>query len=282
LTSFDQVDRDVSLMCEAAGNHDWEDDVQDPNRGLIPHGYETFWSQHLESKQPIAAGQKGGARYDHFIDLEGWRLIFVDTGHHDWTDQWPAGNANRVTWLKNTLKPGRANILFAHYSRLSRGKHGDNPKIQKLWETLFDSSGPRVAFTMAGHDHNVSVYRPRPKNNPGQQAVSFSEGIYAFVNGAGGKGHYSGDGFLSRGTRADVFFDDDNFCATRINLIDAHAVEVDVLNFGPAAIGEPTAIPQARIRIDPNIDRLRQHVDAIDMSHEASTMLITAGGVPQP
>ena len=35
---YDQVDRDVRLMCETAGNHDWDDDVQDPNKGLIPHG----------------------------------------------------------------------------------------------------------------------------------------------------------------------------------------------------------------------------------------------------
>jgi hypothetical protein len=249
---FKQMDGDVSDMCETPGNHDWRDDPDLPSIGRIPHGYDTFWRSHPESRQPVDTSKKGGARYEHFIDIDGWRLIFLDTG--DFSDNpWPAGDQARLTWLQNTLTPGRANILFAHHSRLSRGRHGDNDELDTLWKALFDASGtPRVAFTMAGHDHNVSVYGPRPKDNPKKGSVAFDKGIHVFVNGAGGNGHYSGDGFLGlgvSGAKPDIFFDDDNYCVTRINLIDVRSVDVDLLNFGTSAKTDPVPIAQSLVRI---------------------------------
>jgi hypothetical protein len=64
------------------------------------------------------------------------------------------------------------------------------------------------------------VYGPRSKNNPAASSVPFTQGIHVLVNGAGGKGHYSGSGFLASGTRPDLFFDDERYFVTRINLID--------------------------------------------------------------
>jgi hypothetical protein len=249
---FKQMDNDVTMMCETSGNHDWEDDPDVPGAGRIPHGYDTFWRNHLESRQPVDTTRMGAARYDHFIDLDGWRLIFVDTG--DYKEQaWPADDPSRVTWLANTLKPGRANILLAHHSRLSRGRHGDNDDLDPLWKALFDAGGaPRVAFTIAGHDHNVSMYGPRSRNNPKGPSVPFAQGIHVFVNGAGGDGHYSHDGFLffgGSGTKPDVFGDDDHFCVTRINLIGPTAVDVDVLDFGSSAKRDPTPIAASLVRI---------------------------------
>lgn len=249
---FKQMDNDVSLMCETPGNHDWKDDPDLPQTGRIPHGYDTFWQGHPESKQPVDTGKKGGARYEHFIDLDGWRLIFLDTGDYS-ANPWPGGDQNRVTFLKNSFQPGRSNIVVAHHSRLSRGRHGDNDELDLLWQTLFDASGiPRVSFTLAGHDHNVSVYGPRSKDNPRGPSVSFDKGIHVFVNGAGGSGHYSGSGFFGlgvSGTKPDIFFDDEHFCVTRINLIDARSVDVDVLDFGTGAKRDPTPIPQSLVTI---------------------------------
>ncbi len=105
---------------------------------------------------------------------------------------------------------------------------------------------------MAGHDHNVSMYGPRSRNNPQGPSVSFAQGIHVFVNGAGGDGHYSHDGFLffgGSGTRPDLFADDDNFCVTRINLLSATAVDVDVLDFGPSAKGEPKPVVESLVKI---------------------------------
>ncbi len=245
---FKQMDNDVSLMCETPGNHDWHDDPDQPDTGRIPHGYDTFWRSHPESLQPVDTSRRGAARYEHVIDLDGWRLIFLDTGDYE-GNPWPGGDPDRVTWLQEHLTPGRANILVAHHSRLSRGRHGNNDDLDFMWRTLFNASGaPRVAFTIGGHDHNVSMYGPRSKNNPEGPSVPFDQGIYVFVNGAGGSGHYSG-GFFAFGTRPDLFFDDDNFCVTRINLIDGRSADVDVLSFGKLARIDPTPIPESRVEI---------------------------------
>ena len=68
------------------------------------------------------------------------------------------GDETRRTWLRRVLTetPGRAKIVFAHHSRLSKGKHGDNdgegfrkPNVDPLWRDLFDpmTSAPLVALT---------------------------------------------------------------------------------------------------------------------------------------
>jgi hypothetical protein len=243
-----QMDNDVTLLCETAGNHDWRDDVNTPDGGRIPHGYETFWSSHPESKQPIDGNKRGGARYEHFLDLGGWRLFFLDTGDYD-TSGWPAGDSARVTWLRSNLNPGRANIVLCHHSRLSSGQHGHNEKLNVLWESLFDGDVPRVAFTLAGHDHNVNMYGPRSKSNPTGSSVPFGKGIYVFVNGAGGNGLYRTAGFLVNGDKGDVIDDDKNFCVTRINLATPTTVDVDMMAFGKKAIGEPSPLPGSLVRI---------------------------------
>jgi hypothetical protein len=253
---FEQMDNDVTLMCETPGNHDWQDDPNMPGVGRIPHGYETFWKAHPESKQPIDETKTRGARYEHFIDLDGWRFLFLDTGDYDNGHPWPDGDQARVTWLTTSLQPGRANVVVAHHSRLSRGRHGDNDRLDPLWRMLFDEHGtPRVAFTLGGHDHNVSVYKPRSRTNPTGAAVAFAAGISIIVNGAGGDGHYSQKGGFAGfvlgidGTKPDQFADDEHFCVTRINVIDARSADVDLLDFGTRAIGDPVTVPEAHVEI---------------------------------
>jgi 3',5'-cyclic AMP phosphodiesterase CpdA len=248
---FKQMDSDVSLMCELPGNHDWKDAGDVAGKGRIPRGYEKFWSSHPQSKQPIDTTKLGAARYDHVIDVDEWRLIFVDTGDYR-KNPWPAGDQTRKAWLKNVLKPGRSNILIAHHSRISCGNHGHNSKLDELWKAVFEESGPRVAFTLAGHDHNVNMYGPRSRNDPEEESVPFAQGIHVFVNGAGGDGHYhcGSDilGFLP-GKKGDLFSDDDNFCVTRINLIDARSADVDVVSFGKEAKTAPIVVPESLVRI---------------------------------
>lgn len=248
---FRQMDQDVTFMCQTPGNHDWKDAADVGGKGRIPRGYEDFWRVHPESLQPIDDNKRGAARYDHFIDIEGWRLVFVDTGDYE-DNPWPAGDPSRKTWLQNALKPGRSNILVAHHSRISCGNHGHNSKLRELWETLFDETGPRVAFTLAGHDHNVNHYGPRSKHDPEGKSVAIADGIHVFVNGAGGDGHYHcGSGILGflPGKKGDRFSDDDNFCVTRIDLIDATSADVDVVSFGKDGKTTPAAIAQSLVQI---------------------------------
>ena len=225
-----QMGNDLSLICQTSGNHDWMTPGHSPQTGDIPAGYENFWKAHAppHSKQPIDTTKKGGARYEHFIDLDGWRLIFLDTGA---SGQWPQGDAGRTAWLRQAVqsKPGRAKIVFAHYSRLSYGAHGDNPGVDAIWQELFDTNGaPLAACTVAGHDHNVSLYGPRPRSHPESGSVSFAQGIHMMVNGAGGAHLYVPD----TGTKPDLLFEDKSFCITRITLENAQKAQFDVLSFG--------------------------------------------------
>jgi 3',5'-cyclic AMP phosphodiesterase CpdA len=250
---FEQMDRDVTGMCETPGNHDWRTTERSGSAGTIAAGYEAFWGRFPPplSRQPVDTSKRGGARYEHVIDLEGWRLVFIDTGPCK-NDPWPMGDPDRIAWLRRVLTetPGRARIVFAHHSRLSNGKHGDVENVDTLWRTLFDerSGAPLAALTLAGHDHNVSVYGPRPRRNPKSGSVAFSNGIHVMVNGAGGRGHDTG----FRGTRPDIFFDDDNFCLTRITLLDGRSADVEVLSFGhndPPTVTTPSVLSTLRLRL---------------------------------
>jgi Calcineurin-like phosphoesterase len=248
---FNQVDRDVTRMCALPGNHDWRDAGELLPNVRIARGFEMFWRAHPESRQPIADSENGAARYDHFIDINGWRLIFVDTGEYS-NKPWPGGDPRRPIWLQNALKPGRANMLFAHHSRISCGNHGHNSKLQALWEALFDATGPRVACTVGGHDHNLNFYTPRSKNDPEGTPVPFAQGIHIVVNGAGGDGHYlCGSGLLSflPGKKGDICADADNFCITRINLIDSQSADIDAVSFGNDGKSAATPIPESMVRI---------------------------------
>jgi 3',5'-cyclic AMP phosphodiesterase CpdA len=246
-----QMGDDFSLVCQTPGNHDWMTQSNSPQTGRIPSGYEKFWSAQgpPASKQPIDTTKKGGARYEHFIDVDGWRLIFLDTGFSDML-AWPQGDPGRVAWLRQAVQgtPGRAKIVFAHHSRLSIGAHGDNLSVNAAWQELFDPAGtPLVACTIAGHDHNVSLYGPRPRSQPESGSVPFAKGIYVIVNGAGGTGLF----MPLVGTKPDVFFEANSFCVTRITLDDAQTARIDFLGFGalPDENTEPQVIAGFKVEL---------------------------------
>jgi hypothetical protein len=226
---FQQLGRNVDLYCAIPGNHDWLTFKMDSSAGRIPIEYESFWRR--PSRQPIDTSKLGGARYEHFIDMNGWRLIFLDTGLcHE--QPWPNGDVERLRWLHSrvTETPGRAKLIFAHHSRLSRGIHGDNKGVEAIWRALFTESGlPLAACTFGGHDHNVSIYSPRPAKDPGRKKASFDKGIHLVVNGAGGNGFYEG----TEGTPPDLFRLTDGYCVTRIELVDARKAIVSTIGFGP-------------------------------------------------
>ena len=247
---FDQFGRDMSLVCETAGNHDWKSTTNSSSTGRIPSGYETFWRNVGPSKQPIDLARRGGGRYEHVVDLDGWRLIFLDTGPVDDGHPWPFGDATRLAWLHARIAevPGRSKCVLAHHSRLSCGLHGDNTGVDPIWQSLFDAAtgAPLVALTLGGHDHNVSVYGPRSRNNPAGPSVPLAQGVHVIVNGAGGDALYAGDD----GTRPDLKFDFESFCVTRLHLIDARSADVDVLTFGndPQPTTEPTVLPGTTLK----------------------------------
>lgn len=247
---------DLSLMCETAGNHDWKTNNTTSQTGKIPTAYEAFWDQHAPpaSSQPIDTAKKSGARYEHSVVLHGWRLIFLDTGLLRSNFGWPFNDTTRMDWLRQQLdsEPGRSKIICAHHSRLGRGDHGDHRSLRALWEALFDAAGqPRAAFTLAGHDHNVAVYRRRGKLNPETPVADPTRGIDVIVNGAGGAGHYELDSAGAEGTIPDAG-DDDNYIVTEIELIDSVRATVRMLSFGtsPNQTTVPQEIPSLTLTYD--------------------------------
>ena len=247
---FDQFSRQVSEVSALPGNHDWRTAKRVEGAGEIADGYETFWSgvKPPKSRTVIRTDQSSNARYDYFNDdVPGWRLIFVDTSAAgDDEGNWPRGNTSRVSWLADTLRgtPGRSKVLFTHHSRLSCGNHGDQDRLQKLWESLFDGpqERPLVSLTLGGHDHNVSIYAPRGKQP--SQTKPPADGISIMVNGAGGRNHNEPE----QGTppeKSDV----DNFCLTRISFLDDRSADVEVLSFGTGSATEPDVLENLTLRI---------------------------------
>jgi len=238
-----QVGGSVERMCQTPGNHDWRDRVGNGSDARL-RGYEDFWSAQPASRQPIDTTRRAGARYEHFIDVNGWRLIFLDTGPVKPNRPWPFGDESRAAWLRDALDtPGRSKMVFLHHSRLSWGLHGDNVGVDRVWRELFDEAGrPRVACTMAGHDHNASVYRPRDAD---LRATDIAGGVQIWVNGAGGAGFYE----RTTGTPADLYpadlpHDPPTFCVTQIELVDARNARVRLLGLGnpPRSDRSPTVL----------------------------------------
>jgi hypothetical protein len=242
-----QMNQDVSGMCHTPGNHDWMTIEQNSGTGEIPSGYEEFWASH-SSRQPINTLKKSGARYEHTVDLAGWRLLFLDTGLCK-EEPWPMGDQSRMEWLQQQLGiPGRAKIIFAHHSRLSCGLHGNNEGVDDLWQSLFTSDGvPLAALTISGHDHNVNIYSARGRNNPEATKVPFADGIPLIVNGAGGSGFYT----AFNGEEGDMFSAFTEYCITHIELIDEKNASVKTLSFGanPAAVQTPTTVSEFQLNV---------------------------------
>lgn len=226
-----QFGNDFALVCEPPGNHDWMTTSASTATGTIPSSYEEFWKART-SRQPIDQTKKGGARYEHAHDVNGWRLVFLDTGPCG-GQPWPMGDATRRTWLDSQLStPGRAKIVFAHHSRISCGKHGDNPNVDEAWRLLFDATGkPRVALTVGGHDHAVHLYSPRSREDLKNETKSFADGIYVLVNGAGGRGADSS----IKGKPGNLFNFPDSapqYAVTEIELSGTNTAKVRIWGFG--------------------------------------------------
>ena len=121
-------------MCEVAGNHDWETPSGAPFPDRTPIGYERSGvgsrrrNRRSRSTPPSAAAP---ATTTSRISTTGGSCSWTPVPAT--TRDWPVGDPERPQWLRRVLteKPGRAKIVFAHHSRLSRGKHGDNENVAR-------------------------------------------------------------------------------------------------------------------------------------------------------
>lgn len=92
-----------------------------------------------------------------------------------------AGSAQEQ-WLRADLAASSASctLAFWHHPLFSSGSHGNNPKIQPLWQALYDFEADLV---LSAHDHDYERFAPQTASG----AAAPGRGIRSFVVGTGGK-----------------------------------------------------------------------------------------------
>ena len=95
----------------------------------------------------------------------------------------------QTKWLKedlaaNAADEGQCTLAYMHHPRFSSGEeHGSTPKLEPLWEALYEAGADVV---LSGHEHNYERFAPQ---DPGGKADP-QRGIREFVVGTGGKSPY--------------------------------------------------------------------------------------------
>jgi Calcineurin-like phosphoesterase len=152
------------------GNHDYETDGAS--------GYFDYFGK--------AAGdpQKGYYSYD----LGSWHIVSLNSNCGEGEVRCGPGSAQRQ-WLEEDLAAnadeGQCTLAYMHHPRFSSGvKHGSTPKMEPLWEALYEGGADVV---LSGHEHNYERFAPQdPYGKADPQ-----RGIRQFVVGTGGgASHY--------------------------------------------------------------------------------------------
>jgi acid phosphatase type 7 len=130
-------------------------------------GYYTYFGD--------AAGLRGKGYYSY--DLAGWHIVVLNSS----VDAGP--ESEQAQWLQQDLAahPADCTLAYWHYPVFSSGDHGNNPKMQPMWEILYRYGADLV---INGHDHNYERFAPQ---TPAGQKDLVS-GIRQFVVGTGGAG----------------------------------------------------------------------------------------------
>ncbi len=147
----------------APGNHEYHSDGAS--------GYNHYFG--------AAAGDPKKGYYSY--DLGAWHVIALNSECAD------VGGCDAVSpqgqWLKQDLAqhPTGCTVAYWHTPLFSSGgKHGNDPAMKPLWQTLYAANADIV---INGHDHNYERFAPQdPEGNSDPK-----RGIREFVVGSGGK-----------------------------------------------------------------------------------------------
>jgi acid phosphatase type 7 len=167
--------------------------------------YEPSWGQFKERTKPVpgnheyetegasayfgyfgeAAGNPEEGYYSY--DLGSWHIVALNSNCGEGEIRCGPGSA-QTKWLKQDLAAnadeGQCTLAYMHHPRFSSGEeHGSTPKLEPLWEALYEAGADVV---LSGHEHNYERFAPQ---DPEGRADS-ERGIREFVVGTGGKSHY--------------------------------------------------------------------------------------------
>ena len=115
------------------------------------------------------------------FDLGSWHLIALNSN----CTKVPSGcgtNSAQSTWLRADLAahPSACTLAFWHHPRFSAGTHGNDPRTDRLWRTLYDGGADVI---LVAHNHDYERFAPL---DPAGRA-DHARGIRQFVVGTGGR-----------------------------------------------------------------------------------------------
>lgn len=138
-------------------------------------------------KTPGAAGYFGyfgaqagdPAKGYYSFDLGAWHIVSLNSNRE------LAAGSPQLTWLEQDLREHRQRCVLAywHHPRFSSGPHGNDPRSQAIWETLYRH---RVSVVATAHDHDYERFAPM--NDRGE--LDRVHGMRSFVVGTGGAALY--------------------------------------------------------------------------------------------
>jgi 3',5'-cyclic AMP phosphodiesterase CpdA len=131
-----------------------------------------------------AAGDPKEGYYS--FNLGEWHIVALNSNCGEAEVRCGPGSSQRE-WLEEDLAANdekRCTLAYMHHPRFSSGeKHGSHPKLEPLWEALYEAGAEAV---LSAHEHNYERFAPQ---DPAGEADS-QGGIRQFVVGTGGKSHY--------------------------------------------------------------------------------------------
>jgi hypothetical protein len=149
------------------------------------HDYETEGASAYFEYFGDAAGDPEEGYYSY--DLGSWHIVALNSNCGEGEVRCGPGSAQRK-WLEEDLAAnsdeGRCTLAYMHHPRFSSGEeHGSTPKLEPLWEALYEAGADVV---LSGHEHNYERFAPQdPYGKADPQ-----RGIRQFVVGTGGRSHY--------------------------------------------------------------------------------------------
>ena len=120
------------------------------------------------------------------FDLGSWHVVALNSNDGPCSVVSCDPSSEQLSWLKADLARNRKKCLLAfwHHPRFSSGSvHGDNPRVQAFWDTLYAA---RADIVLNGHDHLYERFDPQTPTG----SADPEGGIRQFIVGTGGMSHH--------------------------------------------------------------------------------------------
>ncbi|HZO60798.1 MAG TPA: metallophosphoesterase [Solirubrobacterales bacterium] len=142
----------AGITAPTPGNHDWPRHEE---------GYDPYWRK--------ANPRLPRNRHWYSFKTAGWEFLSLNSQEEH------AEGTPQQRWAERAVSErGTCRIAFWHRPFLNAGRHGDQPDVEPLWNTVRD----HAVLVIGGHDHNLQHFKR-------------SEGLVQLVSGAGGHEFYS-------------------------------------------------------------------------------------------